>query len=138
VAAAALVLTVAAAGEAEDGRGTLRVATEGYPSSDGHALLALCSSAEDFASRDRALRYGKVKPKDGQADFVFEELPPGEYAIKVFQDEDGDQVLDVGFFGPEEAYGFSNGARGMFGPPAWEDASFHFAGGDHTVRVAVR
>lgn len=78
-----------------------------------------------------------MKPADGHADFVFEDLPAGDYAIKVFQDEDGDQVLDIGFFGPEEAYGFSNGARGLFGPPPWEEASFRFAGGEQTVRVAV-
>jgi uncharacterized protein (DUF2141 family) len=40
-------------------------------------------------------------------------------------------------FGPEEAYGFSNGARGTFGPPSWQDARFRFAGGDETVEITV-
>jgi uncharacterized protein (DUF2141 family) len=133
-AVAALGLATAVA---QGGRGTLRVVTRGYETTEGHALLALCASAEDFDSRDRALRYGKVKPADGSAVFSFEDLPAGEYAIKVFQDADGDQELDVGLFGPEEAYGFSNGARGTFGPPSWQDARFRFAGGDETVEITV-
>ena len=127
-----------AAPSAAGAQGTLRVSTAGYPSSDGHALLALCASAADFDSRGRALRFGKLKPENGLALFVFEDLPPGDYAIKVFQDADGDGELDFGFLGPEEAYGFSNGARATFGPPRWEDARFHFGGGEQTVQVDVR
>jgi uncharacterized protein (DUF2141 family) len=136
--ASALAGLAAATAGAGEGRGTLRVVTRGYETAEGHALLALCASAEDFDSRSRALRYGKVKPADGRAVFLFEDLPAGDYAIKVFQDSDGDEELDIGLFGPEEAYGFSNGARGTFGPPSWQDARFRFAGGDETVEIAVQ
>lgn len=40
-------------------------------------------------------------------------------------------------FGPEESYGFSNGASGTFGPPSWKDAHFRFKGGDETVEIEV-
>ena len=69
--------------------------------------------------------------------FVFDGLAAGDYAVKVFQDSDGDETFDIGMFGPEEAYGFSNDARGIFGPPSWEASRFHFAGGDQTIEIAV-
>ena len=68
---------------------------------------------------------------------MFANLPAGDYAIKVFQDADDDGELDFGIMGPSEAYGFSNGARATFGPPAWEAARFHFAGGQETIRIEM-
>lgn len=47
------------------------------------------------------------------------------YAIAVFHDENDNKYLDKNFLGmPEEKYGFSNGARGTFGPPYFKEASF--------------
>lgn len=47
------------------------------------------------------------------------------YALAVFHDVNGNKYLDKNFLGmPEEKYGFSNGARGTFGPPYYSDAIF--------------
>lgn len=44
-------------------------------------------------------------------------------AVAVFQDLDGNRLLSKNAVGiPSEPYGFSNGARGLFGPPAFEAA----------------
>lgn len=46
-------------------------------------------------------------------------------AIAVFQDIDGNGKLTKNQMGiPREPYGFSNNARGMFGPPAFKQAAF--------------
>jgi uncharacterized protein (DUF2141 family) len=46
-------------------------------------------------------------------------------AIAVFQDIDGDGKLTKSQLGiPSEPYGFSNNARGMFGPPSFKQAAF--------------
>lgn len=58
---------------------------------------------------------------------TFENIPFGEYAIKVHHDEDGNNEMDTNFLGiPSEDYGFSNNASGTFGPADWEDAKFAF------------
>ena len=74
-------------------------------------------------------------PADGIIDGVIEavavdsatyrfELPAGTYAIGLFVDANG--VMDRNLFKiPKEQYGFSNNARGTFGPPSFEDAPFY-------------
>lgn len=59
----------------------------------------------------------------------FADLKAGDYAVKVYYDEDKDSELDTNILGiPDEAYGFSRNARAAFGPPAWDDAKFEFDG----------
>lgn len=56
--------------------------------------------------------------------FVFANLRPGIYAAAAFHDENRSGDFDTNFIGlPREGYGFSNGARALLGPPAFEDAS---------------
>lgn len=53
---------------------------------------------------------------------------PGRYAFRLFQDLDGDGKLDANMLGiPSEPYGFSNNAKGKFGPPSFEAAAFDVA-----------
>ena len=55
----------------------------------------------------------------------FEDVAPGEYAIAVFHDENGNDDLDRNVFGiPSEGTGASNDAHNMFGPPSYDDARF--------------
>ncbi len=61
----------------------------------------------------------------GTVDYVIEDLKTGKYIIKVFHDVDKNEELNTGTFGiPKEPYGFSNNARGTFGPPDVEDQLF--------------
>lgn len=55
-------------------------------------------------------------------------LPKGQYAIASFYDENGNKELDRNFAGlPQEKYGFSNNARGTFGPPPLSEQLFTLA-----------
>ena len=57
------------------------------------------------------------------------ELPNGTYAIGIFVDANYNNEMDRNFFGvPKEQYGFSNDAKGSFGPPSFKDASFTVTG----------
>jgi len=54
----------------------------------------------------------------------FPELAEGDYAIKLFHDENNNGKLDTNLVGmPVEGYGFSNNA-GRFGPASYTDARF--------------
>lgn len=67
-----------------------------------------------------------VKP--GKVSYQFT-LPTGTYAIGIFVDANYNNELDRNFFGvPSEQYGFSNNAKGSFGPPSFKDASFTITG----------
>ena len=64
----------------------------------------------------------------GTATYSFE-LPNGTYAIGIFVDTNYNNEMDRNFFGvPKEQYGFSNNAKGTFGPPSFDDASFTLKG----------
>lgn len=111
---------------ANDNRGNLSLQINGLKSDKGKVLIALCNSKEQFTS-DKDIYYKKVKVSinNRKAYHVFEDIPYGEYAVKIYHDENNNEKLDKSFMGiPKESYGFSNNARGTFGPPKYEDAKF--------------
>ena len=59
---------------------------------------------------------------------VFKEeikVPSGTYAIGLYIDANENEKMDTNFLGiPKEQFGFSNDAKGSFGPPSFESASF--------------
>ena len=119
--------------------GTLTILIDGFNSDKGAARIALCNSIEGYKNDDRAFRREAVRINDRKAEWVFKDLPFGEYAIKVFHDENGNNKLDKNLLGaPEEAYGFSNNARATFGPPDYKKAAFRLDKTDMTVRITVQ
>lgn len=57
-----------------------------------------------------------------------DDVPPGVYAVTVFQDVNGNGDIDTNFIGiPKEPYGFS-GKVGKMGPPKFSKASFNLDG----------
>jgi uncharacterized protein (DUF2141 family) len=118
--------------------GTLVVRLLNLPNNDGVVMVAIANSQENYESDGEPYRGLSQEVVNNQAEVSFEYLPYGEYAIKVFHDEDEDQELDTSFLGiPTEAYGFSNNADGTFGPPAWEDAKFTFSSATDTMSINV-
>ncbi len=64
-------------------------------------------------------------------------LSDGEYAISVFHDLNGNQELDKNWMGiPTEPYGFSNNARGKFGPPTYNQCKVKII--DGTTRLTIK
>ena len=116
--------------------GALRVVLRGVDAARGRAALALFGDEAAFAA-DRPLRSVRLAP--GVAAWEVEGLPAGTYAVKAYQDLDDDGRLDKGAFGvPAEPYGFSNGARGTFGPPDFAEASFAFDGTRGAITLDLR
>ena len=77
-----------------------------------------------------------------EAGFViatFENLRLGTYALSLYHDENNNGMLDTNFFGiPKEPYGFSNDARGTFGPPKYTAAQFEFIKDGQQVEIRVK
>jgi uncharacterized protein (DUF2141 family) len=118
--------------------GTLTVVPIGLEKDAGSVIVKLADSEADFESGTAAFRSAMVKVENRQAVAVFEDLPYGEYAIKIFHDEDGDENLDTNFVGyPKEKFGFSNDALGRFGPPSYEQARFRFEATEATIEIEM-
>ena len=56
--------------------------------------------------------------------FSFENVPVGTYAIRAFQDVNGNGELDMGSFGPKEPWGNYRNARPKFRAPKFEEMAF--------------
>ncbi len=118
--------------------GTLSVVIGGLSSDRGVVRIALSPSEENYYDYPNPLIGVSAPIKGGIARWDFQDLPFGDYAIKVFHDENGDGELDTNFLGiPVEDYGFSNNASGLFGPPSWEAARFRFEADSLTTHIAI-
>lgn len=112
----------------------LTVNIEGIKKAEGNLRVGLYDTAEGFVQEQDI--EGKTVPVEYSTEtVVFEDLPEGEYALKVFHDEDADGDLDTTFGIPSEPYGFSNDASDPFSAPEWEETRFPVEDGDteHTI-----
>ena len=112
----------------ENKSGTLKVVLEGVLDGQGAVRVALEKNAKDFESGsfDTPKYLSRVvEAKGDRVSVIFPAVPHGTYAIKAFQDLNGDGKLKTGLFGaPEEPWGFSNDATGFMGPADFSDAKF--------------
>lgn len=114
----------------------LTVRFVGPASDDGALVWALFVDPEGYAG-DVAHEAGTLEIVGGEAVWSGR-LPRGNYAIKAYHDVNDNGVLDRGRLGiPKEPYGFSNDARGRFGPPRFEEARFRLGldGDELTIRL---
>ena len=118
------------------GQGTLEVEVSNFNSTSGVVYLQLFESEDDFLNS--ATIQKKIGPITSQSVvFSLPDLPEGVYAISVMHDENENGEMDKGTFGiPREGYGFSNNARGMFGPPSFDDSKFTFAA-DTRLKISL-
>jgi uncharacterized protein (DUF2141 family) len=116
----------------------LTVRINGLENNEGKVMIALCNSREDYEAKEKAFRTAALDIREQTAIHTFINIPQGEYALKVFHDEDENGELNANFLGiPSEAYGFSNNARGSFGPASWEDVRFRFTTATDTLVIVV-
>jgi len=117
----------------------LTVTISGFENDHGDVRLALVNSEETYKSKIPAEDRLVSGIENNTATFKIENLDYGEYAIKVFHDEDQDGELDKTFLGlPTEAYGFSNNARGTFGPPDYDEAKFVISQKEVEMTIIVK
>ena len=69
---------------------------------------------------------------------VCQNVLPGIYAVIVFHDVNSNGKLDHGILGPKEPYGFSNGARGLFGPAKFIDSQVDVPESDITLKIRIK
>jgi len=118
--------------------GTLTIHISGMASDNGVIRMALYNSAKSFPGKHPYRGY--VLPvRQHKAVVIVENLPFGEYAVAVFHDENNNEELDRNFLGvPTERYGFSNNARGVIGPPSFEQSKNTLNSASHTITLEVR
>lgn len=98
----------------------LTVNVEGISEYKGSLILSIFNSEETYLNKPLERKVIDLEAQK-QNEFIFANLAKGEYAITVIHDENKNGKLDMGMMGPTEGLGYSNNARGMFGPAKYED-----------------
>lgn len=133
-----LILITLSLGQDEAKQGELTIILQGFENNEGMAMIALSNFQEDYEKEGPPFRGNETEIIEKTASWTINELPFGEYAVKVFHDENDDGEMGKNFLGiPNESYGFSNDARGSFGPASWEDAKFLFNASRDTIYINI-
>lgn len=113
---------------------TLTIEIQGLDSSEGQLVVALFDDRETFLKKDFM---NKVQDISNPEDFtiVWEGIPKGKYALSLFHDKNKNKELDTYWYGfPKEPFGFSNNAKGHFGPPTFDQCLFEL---DENYRMVI-
>ena len=119
----------------------LTVVVNNIQSGAGNVMLGLFYSAASFP---KAVAKGTQAPASardaaGRVTLVLRDLAPGQYAFSAYHDLNGNGQLDNNLMGlPTEPYGFSNNARGSFGPPSFQAASITLPAQGLTLELQVQ
>ena len=118
------VLITSASASAPTGEFDIDLVVIGADPNVGKIVASLFDSSESYMREPLAEAGVRVDP-NGAAVVDFGSHPPGLYAIVVYYDKNENGKLDTGMFRiPKEKIGFSNDAKGRFGPAKWADAQF--------------
>lgn len=133
-----LIISICTSGSFETAQNAeLTVEIEKIPEVSGHMFIALYSSEESYLDTDQAFKSAQIPVTSTNFSWTCE-LPHGIYSVVVFHDMDDNGELNTSRFGlPKEPYGFSNNAKGMFGPPGFEQTSIQVKQ-DSTISISLR
>lgn len=111
---------------------TIEVRIEAVRSDKGQLFVSLVDTAQKKVERHI------VAAAAGAVTVDFTGVAPGDYAIKVYHDENMNGRMDKNFLGlPTEGYAFSNRARARFGPPSFASMRIVVTAVAATQTVAV-
>lgn len=97
---------------------TLTIKFEQTAKIGGEILFAVFDDESEFP-KGKSFATGSTTAKKGENSATGSiDLPPGDYVISAFLDENGNKKLDQGLFGiPTERFGFSQNPTILTGPP---------------------
>ncbi|HVJ09740.1 MAG TPA: DUF2141 domain-containing protein [Acidisarcina sp.] len=77
---------------------------------------------------DKAFRHGPYPIMGSTGTATFADMPPGDYAVAVIHDENGNRKMDRNIFGwPLEGFGFANNPKVLLKAPPFQEALVHVA-----------
>lgn len=116
----------------------LSLNVEGINQQEGRLMIALFQGEDGFDAFKPA-QANAVDVSGSTMTVSFPDLEPGEYAIRMFQDVNGDYQLNLGEHGiPSEPWGFSRDAEPEHGPASWTASSFTIADGENSQTIHLQ
>ena len=117
----------------------LIVSITGVKNASGGVYIGLYATPSKFLNGTQVDLMKKVQATAGPITVVFDNLPPGVYALGAYHDENNNDHLDTNFIGlPEEGYALSNGVRAVMSKPSFQQASFTIGTTDTPISLHIR
>ena len=118
---------------------TLEVRVEGLRTPSGMVRLALCNSRTCYQSQMGFFRMADVPVQEEEVVISLPDLPPGEYALTMYHDENGNGTFDRSFIGfPEEGFGFSRDAKPVFEKPIYDSVVVTVGEDDMSITMTMQ
>lgn len=132
-------LFVAGSGTFADSNAVLTVTVENVSSRGGDLRIALYDRAHWDTDRDETVKDAVVPAVAPSTVVEFQDLKPGVYGLKMFQDFNHNRKFDfISLALPREKYGFSNDAPAIFGEPSFDRTKFTLRPGANAMTVHLR
>ncbi len=123
----------------DDDRTEITIRVSGLTPQPSTLRVAVFESSEGFPKPEQSTSTTAVETAGEQAEFSLILPVNHPLAIAVFQDLDGNKVITKNGFGiPTEPYGFSNDARGVLGPPKFQQAVMQIMEGQAALEIKIR
>ena len=133
----ALALAAALAVTAPAAAAELTVKLHGIRAQTGVVQVAVVASRDGWDGKAAPVQADGAPAGGADATFAFKDLPPGQYAVMITHDENGNGKLDTNLMGmPLEGYGFSNNPQVMR-KPTWDEARFTVSDSDIAIDVEL-
>ena len=133
-----VVASLCASAPSAAGAADLTVTVSGIRNASGSLSAGIFNSESSFGKASEALASFRIKATQGSVGFTVHGLPPGQYAVTAYHDENGNGRLDFDPIGiPTEGYGVSNDARELLAPPRFAKAAFEVRDQNKSVTVNI-
>jgi 4,4'-diapolycopenoate synthase len=109
------------------------------PNAHGEVGFLIFSSPSGFpGDKTKAVRHGFLPITPGSREsHIDTALPPGTYAVTVYEDLNSNHRLDHNFIGiPSEPVGASNNPKGLMRPPRFDECSFRIGANAQTIIIS--
>lgn len=124
--------------EKKEAKSNFELRIENIQENKGEVRIAIFDSREKYDNKKNPI-HAVVIPVEGDTLTWNDDLSYGDYAVAVYHDKNTNGELDTNLLGiPKEAYGFSNNARGRFGPASWDDAHFTVSSNQTKMVIDVK
>jgi uncharacterized protein (DUF2141 family) len=124
---------------AQDTTATLTLTFTGIQTQQGSVLGAVYDSQAAYDGGGAPVRQIMIGANAPEIATQLDGFKPGQYAIRVFHDIDGDMKMGANPFGmPTEPFAFSNNAIGNMGPAKWDAAAFEVTAGANAHSITIQ
>ncbi|GAB3924777.1 DUF2141 domain-containing protein [Larkinella terrae] len=115
----------------------LNVTIENIRHSTGQIRVGLYAACENFPMGCKPIASQVIDASGNNVHLAFD-VKPGDYAVALFHDVNGNGKLDKNLFGiPKEPYGFSNNYRPRVSGPVFADCRVRLGASEKTISIKL-